>query len=371
MPRLDGSGVGSPADAAAAGHERLLRVRAGGTSMVPFISDGDILLVERSDPSALKPGTVVVYRFDSDHMVAHRFMGLARKETATLLKLRGDASAGPFEYVEPEQIVGRVVALQRAAGIRVIDTWYWRRMGLMWARTQRAASLILRPRDLPLQLAASTLLFLQCSRWYRRAAWRLMGKRVRYCVATRDDLRALGMDAEPDRNRAAECPDTGETEGQDIVAAGRATVVARLGKETVGWIAVAKTPDQMDLESYWMITGMRVRDRYRGAGIGRGLLITAGATLVQHGIYHLVASVLEANTGALALADQVGADRPLLSDLISETPTQPGVHEGVTVTRTLEEGLRALHQQGVLEKYRGTGCCDALLEALDAGVPSA
>jgi GNAT superfamily N-acetyltransferase len=222
--------------------------------------------------------------------------------------------------------------------------------------------LLLNPRGLLFRVTAGALLLLQCSRLYRRIAWQLIGKRVRYSMASREDLLALGMEEKAYHDRIAGS-DTGCKQAADWVSGVRAIFVAQLGKEPVGWIVVAKTPDHFRLKSCWMITGMGVRHRYRGAGVGRGLLITAGTTLAQHGIDHLVASVLENNTGALALANQMGADRPSLSELISETVTSRGIHRGVTVTRTLQEGLRALYQRGILEKYRGMGCCEQFFEA--------
>lgn len=104
-----------------------------------------------------------------------------------------------------------------------------------------------------------------------------------------------------------------------------------------------------------------MRNRYRGAGIGRGLLITAGAYLAQQGIKHMVAGVFDSNTRALALADQVGAGRPRMSDLNPGSTTADSPTDTVLLTSTLAEDLKLLKEQGILEKYRDTGRCEEWL----------
>ncbi len=153
-----------------------------------------------------------------------------------------------------------------------------------------------------------------------------------------------------------------ETQERDMTAIGRGSFVACSGNKVVGYVGVARAPEGLETESYWMIAGLWVHWRYRGAGIGRGLLIIAGATLLQKGITQMLASVWDGNSGALALADRVGAARPSWSEILPEMSTSHTVHDSVVVTSTLSEDLKALHKRGILEKYRGTGCCDAWLQ---------
>ncbi len=134
---------------------QLLSVHASGGSMFPFILDGDVIHVQRAAASELKKGTVAVYRIESNRIVAHRFFGVVRKRGVMVLRVRGDASDGPFAYIDPGQLLGQVIAVQRGNKIREADTWYWRLSGLVWARTWLVSSLLLHPRDWPHKLGAA------------------------------------------------------------------------------------------------------------------------------------------------------------------------------------------------------------------------
>jgi signal peptidase I len=99
--------------------------------MHPTIRDGEVITVAPVAPSDVKEGDIVLYLVDSK-VFAHRVVGIQRKEddetaqSATpnshhLFILRGDASGGGDDPVAPEEVLGKVVSVERAG--RTIDPY--------------------------------------------------------------------------------------------------------------------------------------------------------------------------------------------------------------------------------------------------------
>ena len=114
-----------------------VRFRAPGKSMHPAILDGDVLLVEPIDSAGIKIGDIILYQAD-EGMIAHRVIDIEKVEDPNFLRaglpapgsvpdterkqasflrysfiLRGDASYSSDEPVYAEQILGKIVAVER------------------------------------------------------------------------------------------------------------------------------------------------------------------------------------------------------------------------------------------------------------------
>ena len=134
-----------------------VRFRPNGRSMYPSIQDGEVVAVEPVEPSDVKRGDIVLYRFDrstptqsSSGVIAHRVVQVNRSkgsQDALVFRLQGDASSSCDEPVEARQILGRVVRVERngrsvALASRGAKTWHQARR---WAsRLKRVISTQLR-----------------------------------------------------------------------------------------------------------------------------------------------------------------------------------------------------------------------------------
>ena len=102
------------------GHK--VRFRAPGNSMQPAIIDGDVLMVEPIGPAAINIGDIILYQA-ARRIIAHRVMhvekgGIPKDQPATRIMhysfiLRGDASYSYDEPVYPDQILGKIVSVER------------------------------------------------------------------------------------------------------------------------------------------------------------------------------------------------------------------------------------------------------------------
>ena len=122
------------------GHD--VRFRAPGRSMYPTIREGEAITVRPVSPSAVQKGDIILYRWQQG-VIAHRVIRIALdpakagapqgpkarsspSQSSTLsphylFVLRGDASGAQDERVEPERVLGKVVAVER--GRRRIDPY--------------------------------------------------------------------------------------------------------------------------------------------------------------------------------------------------------------------------------------------------------
>lgn len=101
---------------------------ARGGSMVPFIHEGDHLIIAPLAQGAPRIGDVVFFRMPPDMLRVHRIIG--RMPNGTFL-CRGDAVRGVIEQVPPSEILGRLIALQRRGRTRRLGRG-WRLLGRLW-----------------------------------------------------------------------------------------------------------------------------------------------------------------------------------------------------------------------------------------------
>ncbi len=89
-----------------------LRIVARGSSMIPAIFPGDILLVERDPLARLRPGHVVLAS-RGGRFVAHRIARLTAIGGAPRVITRGDALRADDPAFSHEEILGRVTSVVR------------------------------------------------------------------------------------------------------------------------------------------------------------------------------------------------------------------------------------------------------------------
>lgn len=94
-----------------------LRMKARGGSMVPFIWDGDLLLVSPAESSAIRVGDVICYQTLPGQLFLHRVIMRDGERLVT----KGDALACT-ELIGPGHVLGKVVAIERRGRSRRLDT---------------------------------------------------------------------------------------------------------------------------------------------------------------------------------------------------------------------------------------------------------
>ena len=104
-----------------------LRVRLAvrGPSMEPTLSTGDAVIVAALGDGFLRPGELAVFRM-GDRLYAHRFHRWIVDGTGSpMLEFVADAKPEPDPPIDPEAVIARIVAVERAA-LRPPTSWPWR-----------------------------------------------------------------------------------------------------------------------------------------------------------------------------------------------------------------------------------------------------
>jgi signal peptidase I len=117
------------------GRAASLRFIATGSSMSPFIRDGDLVTVRPVNAVDLRLGDVVLYKSFGRRAILHRLIRRRKQAGAVVYLIRGDASAGACEEVKAEDILGCVVEVSKRGRIVAIGSWRWRVAALIWAYT--------------------------------------------------------------------------------------------------------------------------------------------------------------------------------------------------------------------------------------------
>jgi signal peptidase I len=93
----------------------LVRFHSKGESMHPTIKDGETVTVEPVEPVDVKRGDIILYKSGvTGGVIAHRVIKMSKSRgDITSFVLRGDASQTCDLPIAPEQVLGRVVSIQR------------------------------------------------------------------------------------------------------------------------------------------------------------------------------------------------------------------------------------------------------------------
>ena len=116
------------------------RFCAPGGSMRPTIRGGETLIAAPAAPGAIARGEIILFRRGT-RLVAHRVVRIgAGADGAPRFLTRGDAASGPDLPVRAEDVLGRIVAVERK-GARVDLTAHgaWRGRLARWRAFARRA----------------------------------------------------------------------------------------------------------------------------------------------------------------------------------------------------------------------------------------
>jgi hypothetical protein len=115
-----------------------LRLRARGSSMLPFVLDGDVLVVRAASAAEVEIGDVICYEPPAGGLCLHRVIARRGRGFVT----RGDALTY-VEMVPDTTVLGLVVARERAGRRAALDTTRARRRGRLIAHLAPALARLL------------------------------------------------------------------------------------------------------------------------------------------------------------------------------------------------------------------------------------
>jgi signal peptidase I len=90
-----------------------LRFRAYGSSMHPTIRSDELITVVPIKPHEIKRGNIILFRTQFGSVMAHRVIGINQLATGLQFITRGDAATDCDRPVGAEQVLGRVISVER------------------------------------------------------------------------------------------------------------------------------------------------------------------------------------------------------------------------------------------------------------------
>jgi signal peptidase len=118
--------------------------KAHGSSMYPFIRDGDILTIQPVEIETLAIGDVAFYRSTWDRVIAHRVVAKKFTNGKRVLIMRGDSGSHTNEQVQPDHVLGRVMSIQRGEEVIRLDNTFRKLTSRLWITSYPLSALFLR-----------------------------------------------------------------------------------------------------------------------------------------------------------------------------------------------------------------------------------
>ncbi|MFQ5574716.1 MAG: signal peptidase I [Terriglobia bacterium] len=329
----------------------VLRFRALGGSMHPFIKNGEILRVKPVESADVDCGDVVFYWTRGRGVVAHRLIRKKRLNGEDIFVMKGDSVPVFDELVRAEQVIGKVIAIERNGRVRELESTPHRVLNRVLALvspfSRRIYLALWMPRRAVVFVARPCVGLLQGQALFRRFVRRAVGGGIDVRSATDEDESTFGLGL-------ARSADALSAEiGPEARLGGRPGVP---GQDVYRFIAVRKhvligqlflVHSHVSAENGgdgpyggWWIYALTVRARFRGAGVGRRLTELAVAEAKARGALDVRLTVFQADRAARTLYEKVGFEKFFSPELKKELDGAVA-HGQKRRIAMIKEGLRS------------------------------
>jgi signal peptidase I len=107
-----------------------VRFQAKGWSMRPLIRDGDFIIVSPVENSSIKTGDVVFYSTAGNKVIVHRLIRKYKQKGRMTVFIKGDASFSTPVKMDIQNVLGKVIAIERNGRKKRVDTKLHQLIGL-------------------------------------------------------------------------------------------------------------------------------------------------------------------------------------------------------------------------------------------------
>jgi signal peptidase I len=319
---------------------RSFSFRAHGSSMYPFIHDGDVLTIKQVEHSALKTGDIAFYRSCNENLIVHRVVDKKLQSNKLMLLMRGDSVFNNDGWIYSDQVLGKAVSIQRGKKVIQLDQGAsLHPIMYLWNKLYPVGPFFLNLTSKGKRGLSWVLRRLQALQIYRIIARALINSRISYHIATGKNAHKLsrlyGYEQFPEIENPVEFLKNQLQNPDDY----RYTFVACEKEKIIGSAILTSFPKNSTLYPDWWIFCMTVRTRYRGAGIGEGLIHMAMKKAAEKGSTRINLLVFEDNKAAISLYKKMGFQQISISELDKqlEEEVQNGQHRRIIMSGPIEQ----------------------------------
>ena len=248
------------------------RLRVAGRSMSPALWNGDQITVEPASPESLQEGDIILFH-QCGQLICHRVVAIQDSGAGPRLITKGDAETGCREVTQPDQVLGRVVAVTRR--------WPW--AGFLSKRTDCWLAQL---RD----EVAQWFQYLQGLRGYRWIMRSILLPSFAFYWGVPEGRQWFRY--HPISHRGGNL--TGFTDRRDF------HLLAKLGEICVGSVRITASGEG------YRIDDLYVRIRYRGLGVASRFISFASTLAAQSEAGWLLAEIEKPNRTAIRLFESAG-----------------------------------------------------------------
>ena len=153
----------------------MLRFRAHGNSMLPFVKNNDIIVVSPIESNNIKKGDIIFYQGKGGSPIAHRVISLTAGNE--FIFVRGDGYIGGTEKIPVEKVTGIVCKIernnktieQRKTSYRFM-VWCWTKIQtirwLLFRIKRKLKSVIVNQSAHNIPIIIGTAMLLQCFHYF-------------------------------------------------------------------------------------------------------------------------------------------------------------------------------------------------------------
>lgn len=256
-----------------------IRFQARGWSMRPFIQDGDFITVSPTEHSSIKIGDVIFYSTVEDKLIAHRVIHKQKQNGHLTIWAKGDASFGPPEKIDIQNVLGKVSALERNGQKQRLDTNLFQIKGLLLAGIAPLSKWIYPAgsvwRRFGLRPLSIILEKLQNLNIYKILARKIINKNVSYQITPSNNtysfLQSYRLENRQRLKNQADNSSYGHKNYEDFDC----RIAARRKNKIIGDVTIADFPERHFPFEGWWLFDLHVNWKYRGMGIGEKLITMA------------------------------------------------------------------------------------------------
>ncbi len=103
---------------------------AKGTSMFPFIREGDVCTFITCSPMTLEKGDIVLFHTVHGQLVTHRFYYRKRIGQSDYFMFKGDSNLGFDEPITEEQVIGKLIYIKKNGRRISANSW----ISVLWSK---------------------------------------------------------------------------------------------------------------------------------------------------------------------------------------------------------------------------------------------
>jgi signal peptidase I len=90
-----------------------IEIAAQGSSMFPFIREGNICRFRLAEKKSFSKGDIILFRSDNGHLIAHRLLSVIHRDEECLYSCRGDTNVGYDKLIRFEQVLGVLYSIRK------------------------------------------------------------------------------------------------------------------------------------------------------------------------------------------------------------------------------------------------------------------